>query len=364
MDQYVPFLLQAHTIKYILFPNMKLHLNTTTPVPYLDIKVIEDFASLIIKAEDGHIVYINHLILVAWSNISKQVLKDIPIVDFKDDVVILSNFSQWELKIFHDFVMKGVLPISDMDIINNKLSSEIDNVFLSFGVNLKAIVNYFLYGSKEDGVHLYPQFQCKIENTETISELLDIKTECDEYDVELKYEVSGPVITTSTKKRILKNKRNKIESDSEYEPNTIKKPKKKVKHKKALGAKKGNSKIEDDNSDSDYAPTKINSEPIDDIEYDSNDDVRETKIKNVPQIRGIRGNYSKMADHHYEFISHKRMLELQKRYENMFAIQIPAPDFTEKDYTEFTFPKPIEELKIIPNVLAKYVKVEFTPKFA
>ena len=100
---------------------MKLHLNTTTPVPYLDIKVIEDFASLIIKAEDGHIVYINHLILVAWSNISKQVLKDIPIVDFKDDVVILSNFSQWELKIFHDFVMKGVLPISDIDIINNKL---------------------------------------------------------------------------------------------------------------------------------------------------------------------------------------------------------------------------------------------------
>merc|ERR1712072_354809 len=37
--------------------------------------------------------------------------------------------------------MKGVLPCSEIDIRNDKLPSEINNIFLNFGIDLKFVLN-------------------------------------------------------------------------------------------------------------------------------------------------------------------------------------------------------------------------------
>ena len=57
-----------------------------------------------------------------------------------DCFVISSNLSQMDLKIFSDFVMKGILPCPEIDIMNGKLPSEINDMFLSFGINLNFII--------------------------------------------------------------------------------------------------------------------------------------------------------------------------------------------------------------------------------
>ena len=70
-----------------------------------------------------------------------------------DSFVISSNLSQLDLKIFSDFVMKGILPCPEIDIMSGKLPSEINNMFLSFGINL----NYILMSFKikmEGGVNI------------------------------------------------------------------------------------------------------------------------------------------------------------------------------------------------------------------
>ena len=46
--------------------------------------------------------------------------------------------------------MKGVLPCSELVIINGKLSNEIDNLFLSFGINLGFIVNSYIIKIEEE----------------------------------------------------------------------------------------------------------------------------------------------------------------------------------------------------------------------
>ena len=84
----------------------------------------------------------------AFTLISKRVLRNFPLVD--NEVVISSNLSLTELRVFHDFIMKGSLPTSDVDIMNDKLPNHIESIFLSFGINLKKIVKKFLYGIVEN----------------------------------------------------------------------------------------------------------------------------------------------------------------------------------------------------------------------
>ena len=122
---------------------IKQRLISTCPqLPYLSEIFNEEFSNVIIKSEDGNEIRINHLFMASWSKFSKELLQDA--LSYKDkEVVISSNFTRSDLKIFQDFVMKGALPCSESVIINNKLSKDIDNLFLSFGINLSYIVNTF-----------------------------------------------------------------------------------------------------------------------------------------------------------------------------------------------------------------------------
>ena len=106
---------------------------------YLDKKVIDEFAHLKIKSDDGqqHIL-INHLLWTSWSIFPKELLKDM-FNEGPEDIIILSDFCIDSLKIFRDFIVSGYLPFSEVDILEDKLPMEINSMFLTFGIDIKLI---------------------------------------------------------------------------------------------------------------------------------------------------------------------------------------------------------------------------------
>ena len=67
-------------------------------------------------------------------------------------MVISSDFAHSELKLLRDFIMKGALPCSEMDILNEKISAEVKNIFTSFGINLELIIKSM--SNKEEVFHI------------------------------------------------------------------------------------------------------------------------------------------------------------------------------------------------------------------
>ena len=71
---------------------------------YLDKSVIEEFAHLKIKSDDGQHIQINHLLWIACSTFPIELLKDI-FNESPKDMIISSEFSFDELKILQDFIV-------------------------------------------------------------------------------------------------------------------------------------------------------------------------------------------------------------------------------------------------------------------
>ena len=142
---------------------MKLQLSQNIQIPYLDYEIVQEYSNLIIQSNDGQKVLFNHYMLVSWSKILKVILKDV--IDMDHNFVISCNLSHCELNILHDFIMKGILPTSEWNITNGKLSSEIETIFQTFGIDLKTILESICIKS-----NLYNDFQYKIENDEQFTE--------------------------------------------------------------------------------------------------------------------------------------------------------------------------------------------------
>jgi len=78
------------------------------------------------------------------------------------------------------------------------------------------------------------------------------------------------------------------------------------------------------------------------------------KYKN-DYVRGLRckNNADKKG---YDYCSYKCLMEVKERTKDVFVINIPPPEFTEEDFVKFVFPKPIQELEVIPEKLATTIK--------
>ena len=155
---------------------MNIHLGPTAQVPYLSQSTIKEFASLIVYSEDGTEFQFNTLLLVSWSSFWRDILEDF--LQKNQDIIIYryvcmyknmplknrttvhakktlefhriiylfsfflySNLNQFEMISIRDFIMKGMLPCLESDIFDGKLPKDIDQTFLSFGIDLKYIVN-------------------------------------------------------------------------------------------------------------------------------------------------------------------------------------------------------------------------------
>ena len=121
--------------------SMKLvHLDPSFRVPYLNNDIIKNYSDLVVKSTDGNTIILNQLVLVCWSKYMKEMFLNNSI-DRQNNFVILTNANCDELKLLHDFIMNGALPCAIIEIQNGKLPCDIDNLFQSFGIDLRCIVN-------------------------------------------------------------------------------------------------------------------------------------------------------------------------------------------------------------------------------
>ena len=128
---------------------MKLvHLDPSLRVPYLNQDIIKEYSDLVIKSTDGNTIILNQLVLVCWSKYMKEMFLDS--IEDQNNLVILTNANRDELKLLHDFIMTGALPCAIFEIQNGKLPADIDNLFQSFGIDLRCIVNSIMI-KLEDG---------------------------------------------------------------------------------------------------------------------------------------------------------------------------------------------------------------------
>ena len=84
-------------------------------------------------------------------------------------------------------------------------------------------------------------------------------------------------------------------------------------------------------------------------DYKLKQHVNETHVSH--KIRGLKNKVKHKVggDGGYQFTSHKLLLDYQTRFKDVFSIQVPPPDFTEEDFKNFKFPKPIEEFEVVPE---------------
>ena len=311
-----------------------IRLNSSADVPYyLDQLVIEQFSDLIIESENGEKFRFNHLLLIMKSSMAKDILKEAFAQD-STNLAISTNFSQSELKIFYDFIMRGILPCPETDIMNGKISSDLNNIFLSFGVDLKStLFSRFIKKEKtEDEIVIEPDtFMSDYYSKRELSDYDDDNFFGD-HDIKdiinpgEEYKYMGHLNTPEifgVKKTGKKRKGSK--GDMDYEP-FMKKAK--VKKDKYLSPKTIKRTIKRE---------KVEGEEIMDVIE-----------KSVFNRRGIR----KKIKENLQFSNHKMMLEYQERFKNSFKIQIAPPDFTQADFDKFDFPKPIEQLEVIPPHLS------------
>ena len=129
---------------------MKLvHLDPSLRVPYLNQDIVKKYSDLVVKSTDGNTIVLNQLVLVCWSKYMKEMFLDYSIED-QNNFVILTNANRDELKLLHDFIMNGALPCAIFEIQNGKLPSDIDNLFQSFGIDLRCIVNSIMIKLEEE----------------------------------------------------------------------------------------------------------------------------------------------------------------------------------------------------------------------
>ena len=123
---------------------MQMQNFTIQQIPWVQEHVLEEYADLVIKSNDGQDIKINHLLLVSCSEIAKRIIRDAARLGQKDDLIISSNLNYSDLKVFQDFIMKGNLPCPQESILNDELPPEIDAIFSCFGVDLSYLMRSHL----------------------------------------------------------------------------------------------------------------------------------------------------------------------------------------------------------------------------
>ena len=113
----------------------------------------------------------------------KNVLRSEYIEDSNQEIIISSNMSKSELEIILDFVMKGNLPCSELDILNDQVPGEISSLFASFGIDICDIVKSFLIKSEEVN-----------QNETSLNENLSLLDDLED-DVELDDSATAPIDT-------------------------------------------------------------------------------------------------------------------------------------------------------------------------
>ena len=310
-------------------------------LPYLSAEVIEEFAEIVIKSDSGYEFRINHLLWMGWSNLSKRLLHDALIYNL-DVVTITTDFSSNEIHMLYNFIMKNILPCSEMEIVNDKLAPEINNVFLTFGINLKfAVSNMNSRPIKTESDFDFPDMSDDIEMG--LNQEVCVKMEVLEDDDQPNYfEEFHEVMNYIDEKPVAKKRKNRVKKDLD-QPND---------YEEEFNEEMNYVSDEPPKKRGKYKVKKYPCEKCSEV-FHTRDKLREHN-KHVHKLDGVRGLYEKVTKleiGHYKFIKHDIMLQHIKDYKNSFVIQIAPHEFSKDDFEKFVFPKPVEEYLAFPEKL-------------
>ena len=375
-------------------------------MPYLNNDIIKKFGNLVIKTADGLELKINLLILVSVSQMFKDFLNEIN--DDVLDVVILSEFQSLDLKLFRDFIMEGYLP--------GLISSKVEQLFQSFGINLSEIVvkkNKELTRYSYDE-HSFQDQEVKLEDdnfklAEIVPEIKKVIPENspndkDNYAFDESFEEDYDVIVSKTEHSFndiiseigdnnesLKqgNKLNEVKQESfttfqkrsqensfqndETDDVDNKNQSKKLKldqevllwvgsNKSKLHRKKSQKRKQKSLLNNKASILETNTSLLVDDEDDElwQPDQDISQISNITsQITGVRISLNRGQGTYIE-ISYETLCSFKDKVKNNFDIKIPTPGFTQEDFKDFKFPENLEDLEVVPSVLADVEHV--TPK--
>ena len=91
------------------------------------------------------------------------------------------------------------------------------------------------------------------------------------------------------------------------------------------------------------------------------------EISHVPNITslitGLRRSRKK-DQFLYDEISYEKLCEFKDKFQNNMDVKIPPPGLSYETYQDFIFPEKLEELEVVPSVLAdiEYVHKSKNPK--
>ena len=359
----------------------KIHIKSCLlKVPYLNSDHIKKYGNLVIKTADGLELKINYLNLVSVSQMFKNIL--IEINNDIQDVVILSEFESMDLKMFRDFIMEGDLPKS------SKKSSKVRKLFHSFGIDL--MENKELTSSIEHSFNSHDQ---EPKQSEDIIDHLEVAPEIENIISENTGDIENDVVFEELIEEnyddiTLSNKEMKIENAGDLEndvlfeelyeenydditlsnteasftdiisetdidnnqskSNEVKEQNLKTFHRISQTSLRGEDKklLKKKSKKSQKMTKKLLKQEV---------NVDKMIEENVPSISalitGLR--HSRKKDRYlYDEISYEKLLDFKLKYQNNLDVKIPPPGLSHETYQHFIFPEKLEELEVVPSILA------------
>ena len=374
----------------------KIHIKSCLlKVPYLNSDHIKKYGNLVIKTADGLELKINYLNLVSVSQMFKNIL--IEINNDIQDVVILSEFESMDLKMFRDFIMEGDLPKS------SKKSSKVRKLFHSFGIDL--MENKELTSSIEHSFNSHDQEPKQSEDKDHIIDHLEVAPEIENIISENTGDIENDVVFEELIEEnyddiTLSNKEMKIENAGDLEndvlfeelyeenydditlsnteasftdiisetdidnnqskSNEVKEQNLKTFHRISQTSLRGEDKklLKKKSKKSQKMTKKLLKQEV---------NVDKMIEENVPSISalitGLR--HSRKKDRYlYDEISYEKLLDFKQKYQNNLDVKIPPPGLSHERYQDFIFPEKLEELEVVPSILAdiEYVHNNKYPK--
>ena len=234
---------------------------------------------------------------------------------------------------------KGIIPCSELDIIDGKLPYEKNQLFLSYGIDLILAVKCFPLDPTIPLVKLEDTYLLPSEFSDSNSNTTRVKLEDTLNAVKLDPEASFDQDWSF--EPLLDNLKEEYESDSEDEEEY--KPKRKRKSKaKSIPKTKAKSKLEkvsDSEDVSKYEPRRCKECKI---TFETHEEYFVHRSDHL--YSSVKGIKTRLRNFEYiAYVPEKHLLEKKEEFKDQAVIQIPPPDFTKEIASKCTFPKPVRE---------------------
>ena len=271
----------------------------------------------------------------------------------------------------HGFRNKGVLTCSEMDIINGKLPSDENELFLSFGIDLKIAVTCFPLDpfiplvkleTKEENDLWSTHIKTEFEDTDNKFEFSPIKKEDDfSHDTHDEDDFFNENLNSENDDEAKKASEKVKNNQDQDHVHPIK-----VAKKSKVRANNTNSEPISDETE---VPTKKRKFKTQFINKDCEECKRlihsdyklRTHVVEAHSFEVARGLRAKSKKGEVSFTSQKTLLEKKELYKDRFEIRIPPPEFTKEEYNNCNVPDLMEKC-LLTDLPSKMKKDEVSGK--